>query len=292
MNYLSKIPVFIITLMITLLWGCEIINPNDPIPSYIYIENIETTTEAGQGTAEQQFVDAWVYLDQDLVGAFELPALIPVIAEGKHTLTVKPGIKLNGISSTRAAYPFMKQYETTVNLTKEEIDTLEVSSSYLDGLDFPWNTAGQEDFEQGGVSLDSTANSDVRIIRQSNVVFEGNNAGHIHLDSAGMQFEIISSRQFDYPGQNVPTFLEVHYKADNSFAIGVKLHYYTGKIVMNPILIVNPKDTWNKIYLNLTPTLTRESGTIKYEIYFAGNVNEDISTADIYLDNIKLVTSK
>lgn len=292
MDFLKKLAVFSLLIFITGLWGCEIINPEEPVPGYIYINNITTDTDPGEGTDKQQFTDAWVYMDQDLVGAFELPALVPVIAEGKHTITIKPGIKLNGISSTRAAYPFVQQYETTVDFKPEKIDTLNIQTNYLDEVDFPWNSAGQEDFEQGGVSLDSTSRSDAQIIRQSNDVFEGNNAGLIHLDSAGMQFEIESISDFDYPGENTPTFLEVHYKADNSFAIGVKLYQYTGQIIMNPILIVNPKGTWNKIYLNLTPTLTRENATTQYKIYFSGNVNENSSTANVYLDNIKLVTSE
>lgn len=281
----------IILLLITSLWGCEIIDPEEPVPGYLYIEDIQTTAQPGEGTAEQKFSDAWVYIDQDLLGAFELPAFIPVLEKGNHTVTIKPGIKLNGIASTRAAYPFVKQYETTIDFQAEKIDTMDVTTSYLDGLLFPWNAVGQEDFEQGGVSLDSTVNSDAQIIRQSNEVFEGNNAGLIHLDSAGMQFEIISISEFDYPGQNKPTFLELHYKADNSFAIGLKLYSITGRIEMNPILIVNTNNSWNKIYLNLTPTLTRENQTYKYQIYFSGNVNEDIDQANIYLDNIKLISA-
>ncbi|MFO8087325.1 MAG: hypothetical protein R6T91_05885 [Bacteroidales bacterium] len=291
MNITKKSKGIIILFLITGLWGCEIIDPEEPVPGYLYIEDIQTTTQSGEGTAEQNFSDAWVYIDQDLLGAFELPALVPVLEEGNHTVTIKPGIKLNGISSTRAAYPFVKQYETTVDFQPEKIDTLNLTASYLDGLSFPWNTAGQEDFEQGGVSLDSTTNSDAQIIRQSNDVFEGNSSGLIHLDSAGMQFEIMSITEFAYPGQNKPTFLELHYKADNSFAIGLKLYSITGRIEMNPILIVNPRNTWNKIYINLTPTLTRENQTYKYQIYFSGNVNEEIDEANIYLDNIKLVSA-
>ena len=59
-----------------------------------------------QGSNFKAITDAWVYVDDGLIGAFELPATIPVLAEGKHKLEIRPGIKLNGISSTRAPYPF------------------------------------------------------------------------------------------------------------------------------------------------------------------------------------------
>lgn len=280
-------------ILLASLSACEIINPDDPVPSYVYIENINTTSDSKEGTAQQKFTDAWVYKNQDLVGTFELPALIPVIAEGKHTISVKPGIELNGIASTRAAYPFMKVFETQVELEKEKIDTINnVKTSYYDNVNFPWATDGQEDFEQGGISLDSTANSDVSIKRTDQEVFEGSYSGHIKLDSAGMIFELENTNgKFDYPGENNTTFLELHYKIDNKFTVGIKHYFYTGKIVSNPILTITPTSTWNKIYVNLTPTLTRESKTTKFKILFSGNVDKDMSQADIYLDNIKLVTS-
>ncbi|MFW6019331.1 MAG: hypothetical protein ACOCPM_02020 [Bacteroidales bacterium] len=292
MTYFNRIKIFIVLCLLAGLWSCEIIDPEDPVPGYIYIEAIDTETYAGEGTDRQDFSEAWVYLDDDLIGAFELPARIPVIAEGKHNISVKPGIKINGMSSTRSGYPFMKPYETEVNIQKEKIDTLHPETQYFDGTQFPWNSAGQEDFEQGGVSLDSTKESDAQIIRQNNVVFEGNQSGLIELDSAGMQFQIESSSRFDYPGQNVPAFLELHYQSDNSFVVGAKLYKNSGNIVQKPILIVRThKDTWNKIYINLTPTLTRENQTTEYQIYFSGNVNEENNSAKIYFDNIKLVTA-
>ena len=291
MYIFKRIKVILFIALISGLWGCEVIDPEDPVPGYIYIEDIETETNGGEGTAQQELSEAWIYLDQDLVGAFELPARIPVIAEGKHTIGVKPGIKVNGIASTRSGYPFMEQYETEIDIQKEKIDTLHPKTHYFDGVEFPWNTVGQEDFEQGGVSLDSTSESDVQITRQSNVVFEGNQSGLIELDSAGMKFQFESTKRFDYPGQNAATFLELHYKADNSFVVGTKLYTNTGNIMLNPVLIVRSHDTWNKIYINLTPTLTRENKTQEFQIYFAGNVNEGKNSATIYLDNIKLVTA-
>ncbi len=293
MNYSRQTGFFLlIFILLTGIWSCEVIDPADPVPSYVYINDISINTATGQGTSAQNFSDAWVYVDDELIGAFELPAMVPVIAEGKHEISIKPGVILNGISSTRSAYPFVEFYRKQVELVKEEIDTLNVNTSYYDNVKFPWTGKGQEDFEQGGVALDSTADSDAMVIRQSNDVFEGSYSGLIKLDSAGSIFEIQSTENFNYSGAAEPVFLEMHYKNNNRFVVGVKLYYYTGKVKTNPILILNPSDTWNKVYLNLTPTLTRENPALHYyKIYFSGNINEDVSSASIYLDNLKLVTS-
>src|SRR5262245_62560163 len=81
--------------------ACEVINPEEPLPVYTRVDSIPfSITSANQGSGTSSIVDAWVYLDDQLVGAFELPARFPVLAEeGTHTLTVSPGILVNGIKS-------------------------------------------------------------------------------------------------------------------------------------------------------------------------------------------------
>ena len=64
--------------------------------------------------------DAWVYLNDNLQGVYELPANFPVLAKGNQTLRVKAGIKLNGISSTRSPYPFYESFIDTIDLKLNE----------------------------------------------------------------------------------------------------------------------------------------------------------------------------
>ncbi len=274
--------------------ACEKISPEGPVPAYIYIESINTQVSSGEGTGRQQFTDAWIYANSELVGAFELPALVPVIADGETRIQVRPGIMLNGIASTRASYPFMKPWEATVNLTKEEVDTLYPGVKYYDNVVFPWDEIeGQEGFEQSGVTLDSAAGSHAMIKRQSQVVFEGTYSGHIHLENQEHNFKVQSVDYFDRPEPGVPAFLELHYKADNSFSAGVILHTYTGAVITHPLVVIRPRDHWNKIYVNLTPVLLRYTQAVRYKVFFSGNVNTDtLSTADVYLDNIKLLHLK
>ena len=101
----------------TLLFSsCELYNPSEPIPAYIHIEKFNLTTDyATQGSNSHKITDAWVYVDDQLIGCFELPATFPVITEGTHKVKIVAGIKVNGIASNRGQYPFYNPYEQIVN---------------------------------------------------------------------------------------------------------------------------------------------------------------------------------
>ena len=76
----------LLLIIVTGFCGCDIINPDETIPAYIYIESIEVINnpdlQGKEGSLNNTIVDAWVSANGKLVGAFELPAVIPVLAEG------------------------------------------------------------------------------------------------------------------------------------------------------------------------------------------------------------------
>ena len=84
--------------------SCEKANI-DEMPCYININDIEL-----EENITNNITDAWVYIDDNLQGVYELPANFPVLANGKHKLRIKAGIKDNGIASTRITYPFYKSF--------------------------------------------------------------------------------------------------------------------------------------------------------------------------------------
>jgi len=95
----------------SIIQACNIINPAEPTPSYIQIDTIKLTTDiTTQGSASHKIVDAWVYVDNQAVGAYEMPCKIPVLASGQHTIYIQGGILLNGINATHLQYPYYKLY--------------------------------------------------------------------------------------------------------------------------------------------------------------------------------------
>ncbi|MBC8147336.1 MAG: hypothetical protein H8E98_05070 [Bacteroidetes bacterium] len=271
--------------------SCEIINPDDPIPCYLEINELNLKTVYGQGTASHNITDAWVYVDDKPIGAFELPAKFPVIADGVHKLTIMAGIKLHGIASTRVYYPLYKPITANINFIKGEViildSLIDLSTTYNDNVSFAWI----EDFEEGGVSIDSVLGSETRIYKTQLQAFEGDWSGKINLHDTIDSFLAKSIDKYVLPKNNTPVFLELNYKTDYPFEVGVYSNEPQGYSVRHEVLTINPKNSWNKIYINLTPTVSREVNAIDFNIYFRSILDDATNEAEIFIDNIKLVHS-
>src|SRR5687767_2026929 len=78
--------------------GCD---KEEPVPSYIHIDSISLNSiYSTQGTSDHKITDAWVFVNEQYVGVYELPATFPVLYEGTQNIRIKAGIKKNGISAT------------------------------------------------------------------------------------------------------------------------------------------------------------------------------------------------
>ncbi len=281
--------------LIVLSISCEKFDGDQTIPAYIQIDKfiLEKNAILAEGSLSNKITDVWVYVDDELIGAFELPAKFPVLKKGKHTITLAPGIKMNGIGSTRVEYPFYKKiYLYDFNLTEDSIshiDTTLTKTSYRDDTDFKW----KEDFEDGGVSMQKRSGSDTNIIKSSIVgnVFEGSYSGLIYLDQNQNFFEIETIHNYVLPKNGSPVFLEMNYKSNNTVRVGL-LAYFPSKIVQISTLVLYPSTEWKKIYINFTPDLSDLYAATDFKIFFGEYKSSENQTVSVFFDNIKLLHRK
>jgi len=283
----SKLISYLIPIVIGI-HSCEIINPEEEIPSYIHIAKINLSTNyATEGTNSHKITDAWVFIDDELLGAYELPVTFPVLKEGKHILKIRAGIKVNGIAATRDKYPFYDFYIDTINLVKGNIiEVNPVVKYFLQGITFAW----KEDFEIGN-SLTKTSNSDtiIQLIdADTSIGYLGNKSAAIYLDNTHAFFETTSSGQFELP-KGPPVYLEINYKCNNEFVVGIFKNTLSQSIQLQPSLYINSSNDWNKIYVNLTNDVKAQTDAVSYEVYFGVIKDESEPYPEIYLDNIKLL---
>lgn len=286
----SKLISYLIIIPITIgIHSCEIINPEEDIPSYIHINYIQLQINDSikEGTSSHKITDAWVYIDDELLGAYELPVTFPVLKEGKHILKVKAGIKVNGIADTREKYPFYDFSIDTINLIKGSIIEVNPVVQYFQGITFAWI----EDFETGN-SLTKTNSSDTAIQlvdADTSIGYLGNKSAAIYLDSAHTFYvSTASPGQFELP-KGSPVYLEINYKCNNEFAVGIFKNTSSQSIQLQPSLYINPSNKWNKIYVSLTNDVKAQTDAVSYEVYFGVIKEESVPYPEIYLDNIKLV---
>ncbi len=288
MNYPKQIWNITITIIFSIIFlnSCKK-DGEEYIPSYIHIDSISFSNTSGLGlTASHSITDAWVYIDDNLVGAFELPVTFPVLYEKIHSVKIRPGIKLNGISSTRAYYLIYKEYTKDFMLVKDSVLNLNVSSSYADNDVFVW----VENFEVGLPAIEEIAGSDTNIVKTSSTaqVFEGSFSGLISLTDEKNYFKAATIEAFELPKYGNFVFLELNYKTNNKFLIGLYAHY-SSNVVEKHVLYINPKDSWNKIYVNLTNFVSQEVNALNFKIMFMSIKDEGVDQAEILLDNIQLI---
>lgn len=288
MIYLKQVNTIIISLGLSLIFliSCKK-DSEDFIPAYIKIDSIAFSNTSGLGlTSSHSITDAWVYIDDNLVGAYELPVTFPVLYEDIHSVKIRPGIKLNGIASTRSYYLIYSEYNNDIKLVKDSVVNIKVSSSYSDSDEFAWI----ENFEIGLPAIEKISGSDTNIIKTSDPdqVFEGSFSGLISLTDDNNYFKAATTEAYVLPKNGNFVFLELNYKTNNKFLIGLYAQT-SSNIVEKHVLYINPKDQWNKIYINLTNIVSRETSAKDFKIMFMASKDSGIDQAEILLDNIQLI---
>ena len=275
--------------------SCNKFEGSQEIPAYIHVDTfLLTTNYIYEGAASHNITDVWLYIDDNLQGCYEMPATIPVLERGKHKITIYPGIKLNGNSSTRTINPFYQPYIIEEFELKEKVvDTICPATTYHPIDESSINFKFMEDYESQ-IQLEDEQNSQTSIIRTDRDDPERwddqyNNShysGYVHLSDTITYFCVASDEYRDLPNQGNSIFLEIDYKCTDLFEVG--LFAKISNVENLPLVYVNPSPKWNKIYINLGPNITDNQDAEYFKFYIAGRIDEN-SEAEYYFDNIKLV---
>ncbi len=308
----SVIP-FSILIIVSLLSSCQKFKGDQTIPAYIRIDSISIQTNyETEGAPTDNITDAWVYINNESIGAYELPAVFPVLAKGLTEVRIDPGIKLNGIAALRTPYPFYEPIVQDVELVEgEEVnlntDTLFMGNDYIpyttvtgyyDNLTFVW----MEDFEDPSLSLDSTSKSLIDIYRtepannpDAFLASYSKYSGLMELTEEKYLIDVATNvgndDGFVLPQVGEFVFLEFDYKNNNYFTTGFYAKQ-TSQIIQHPVLNMNPASEWKKIYVNLTPGVSSTTGAIDFNIFFGALKEAGVSEPRIFIDNIKLIHRK
>lgn len=283
-----KISTFILGLFIagcfsTCFLSCNLINPPEGIPTFIKVDTFSFSVLPGQGTSSTKITDVWVFGENSIVGAYEMPKTFPVIDFGPTQMIFGAGIWDNGISATRVEYPFY--YPDTITLDLQPGETLMFTPH------FTYRPAAKfyfiEDFEAGNLFNQLSGDTNMIRITEAANVFEGGGSGVISLDADHQFYEGRTAASYTLP-KGQPVYLEMNYKCDQVFEVGL----YGTQLVTTVFYYkwnVNPKDQWNKIYLNMGNDVNL-LGADTYQILIRANYDHSGTATHIYLDNIKLVS--
>lgn len=277
--------------------SCDLINPEEEIPSYIQIDDIIVNSNIRtEGSASNKITEAWVFANEEFIGAYDLPATVPVLASGNQEIYIKAGIKDNGINTVPEIYPFYTTDTFQVDLTTTEITKVSPQLGYLPNTKFEFI----EDFERSDhiFSEDRDGDIETKIVASSQDPFEGSRSGKIVLTTDHPIAEVGTDLDRLFSGlqdKGVFVYLEVNYKSEVPVVWGA-IGYPDG-VFSSEIPIYDPgfnsSSEWKKIYFNFSRILF-ENEYPQYQFSLIatlpienGEFTQD--RAEIYLDNIKLV---
>lgn len=284
---------FIVVLSFTVFFASCEGDVEAEIPAYVTIDSIAVTYDrpSTTGAGGTNVTEAWVFVNDRRHGVFSLPATFPIALSGQNKITVGPGIRNNGIAATRDQYALYERWETEVNLTLDSTVTLFPSVRYLETAVASW----LEDFEDSGLSIDSSDLGDVDIQRerldQINPTY-GQFVGKVEISEDRPGMKLLTSDYYELPGSGTPVYLEMDYRCNQQFLVGVIVETST-QVYEEPYIWLNPTDQggnqWNKIYINLTELVSFTPGALRFGLTFTANYSSANSSGLFYFDNLKII---
>lgn len=264
--------------------GCNIINAEEKIPGYVYVTAVDfQANPSTQGTSDQEFTEVWVSGAGKELGAFPLPAMIPVLSEGSTRITLAPGIRANGLSTERGFYPPAELYSQDIVLEPGKIDTIRPELTYAVSASFPF----LESFDGVGIELDDNFGSARLELVNGSEAYSQNSARITH-DATHPDFKAFTRESFDTPSPDLAIFVELHYKSTVEFNVGVA--YDDGQTFTEvPFLTLYPSPTWKKLYVNLASATGGLPQGTKLKLMLQSVLPTDQSSGTLYLDNLKAI---
>lgn len=285
------IPSFI--LMMLVMTSCSKIVPDAQIPAYLQIDSFAYVCDSAVDVTYSKthnIENVWVYADNVFLGVYTLPAKVPVLKTGNVKFDLKPGIKQNGISNTRVAYPFYQSYSPTYNLVAGQTIVVPATTKYFSFVKIPFS----ESFELNDLQLERLVSTKgVNIIKKQGI-FEGKYGGEIFLTGNDTVCQIAAKTAFTLPIGGLDVYLELDYKTSTAFTFGILAYTSTATnqqqiFTFNPSTNANGDIAWKRIYIDMAPEIGNNSTALDYKIYFYATKKASDPDVHIYLDNIKVV---
>jgi hypothetical protein len=236
------------------------------------------------------FTDAYVIIDNKIIGFFELPIKIPILQSGELNIEIYPAIRNNGISATKKVYPFCKPHKLSKLFSPGNEISISPITTYNTEANF-WI----EDFEVASSKLQTATDYPANVLSLSSdksVVKYGNQCAKIHLTQKDSIWVGKTLSNLNLPkGKDV--YLEMDYKNDLNILTGVLSYSSLNGFKSNPNIQLNSQPfsqmQWKKIYIELKEIVSYSVNATLFETYFRIELPESKSEGIVYIDNLKIV---
>lgn len=255
-------------------------------PAFVLIDNLVFDAGDTPGGSTSAITEVWAFTGDEFIGAFPLPARIPILRAGPTNVRLEAGIRENGISNTPDFYEFYTPVEETLDLVPgEAIDLGTRTITYRNDVQFGFI----EDFEPNRDRVFiNIARGITGLEVQTESIRSGTASGVIRLTEDNN--EVLLSSEFSYRdllAERPYVWLEMDFRSTAATRFGI-----SGSVGFELLRNFDPgffpQPTWTKIYFNMSETIFR-SEIEEYRIDLNTLLPADLTEAEVYLDNIKLL---
>jgi hypothetical protein len=276
-------------LLVLIFTGCNKEKLKSPEAFFIKTGAVGVNTITAHGSASHKITDLWLYVDGNFKGTYPVGSTLPITSSSGHArINIYGGIKNNGISFTRLPYDFYENLQIDTTVTPGTTVNRNLNFTYKSASKFLF----METFEGGtqGINMVASIDSDLNsfFLENSSASFEGA-CMKFTIDDVNKFARFQSTSLFALPLYGVPAYLEINYKCDQPFEVGV----YTSSGDFKPAANVNTSSEWNKIYILLSTASGSSPVSLNQGIYVKAikdQGNGAPASATIYIDNIKVIS--
>ena len=259
-------------------------------PTYVHVDSFHFVQNplAGSKIATHQVTEVWAYYNDVLIGAFDLPANIPVITNGNAAgrLSLSPGIVVDGMNNLLGVYPFYQP--DTFSFTAQPGNVIThnpVTEFYTDAKfdaisHFNYSVVAGTSFVLAGAGVAMSLGTDPVMGKVGVVNFSmtGNDtvSKNISVDSILIPL-------------NVPAYIEFDYKSSVPFYVGMDSYLPPFPSATQWLAGINPRDHWQKFYLSVAD-LAAQNQASYYYFHLKASLPAGQQSGVFEIANVQLVT--
>lgn len=261
--------------------GCNIINPVEPTPTYVHIDSfsyINSTTTYGN---THKITSVWATFNGKSLGAYTLPADIPVLASEKGELFVAPGVDQSGLTGYKLLYPYYQSDSLQLSPNPGRTVNFAPETGYFPSITPVWG----ETFDGGNNFIRVEGDTNMAVTSDPSLRLTGN-SGYVYLKAPQSTASFLATTPARFTATQA--YLELDYRCTMPFQVGL---FSEQQQQGSYILTLYPKDTWDKLYISLEAFISTYYSTTGYRVQIRADLPGGQANGYLLLDNVKIVAN-
>lgn len=271
--------------------ACNIINPKEPIPTYLHLEPFAFSNPDSSftGSSSHKITSVKIFAGNTAGGVYDLPCTVPLIISKDELVSVVPMVTNQGMKSYVTNYPFYEIDSVMLKYAPGQVSYFTPKTKYLNVLTRE-SFRLKINFEEGNFFKPVSGDTGIFLTNDPQHVIEGKFSGMLYMDQSHKNSECISTNYFNMPSSDC--WLELEYKCSVPFQVGFRAEDNSGNTKESYSVGFYPKEEVNKVYINVSNFTNQYPGYTRVYLKIRSSMDDDngkYKEGFIILDNFKVI---